>query len=162
MPGPIVRELGAADLERALQLNQAAVPAVGALEADGLERLVAMAESALALEDEGEVVGFALALPPGTDYGSNNYRWFSSRYDRFVYLDRIAVAPSHQGQGLGHVLYDAVEQRTDAPVFLCEVNTRPRNEVSLRFHRRRGFRELSEEEPYGDGTRVVMLEKRLR
>ena len=145
-----VRLLTPTDLDRVLAINESGVPGVGTIEAAALAHLVA--ESSIALvatvdEAAGEVVaGFCLVLPPGADYGSVNYRWFSERYDDFVYLDRIAIAPGFQGRGLGRALYDEVERRADAAWFLLEVNLRPRNDGSLAFHDRLGFVEVGQQE----------------
>jgi asparaginyl-tRNA synthetase len=78
-------------------------------------------------------------LLPGADYGSPNYEFFCERLDNFVYLDRVAVTENFQGIGIGAALYREVEMKTDAEWFALEVNTKPRNEGSLRFHAREGF-----------------------
>jgi predicted GNAT superfamily acetyltransferase len=110
---------------------------------------------------DGTVAGFCQVLPRGAKYGSLNYAWFSARYDDFIYLDRVAVAPEHRGKGIGGRLYDEVERRTRATWFLLEVNLRPRNDGSLRFHGRRGFAEVGQlETDYG--ALVSMMAKRLR
>lgn len=137
-----------------LELNNAAVPAVGLLDAPGLARLVGMAVTALVAELDGEVVGFCIVLAPGADYASVNYGWFAERYDRFAYLDRVAIDPASQGRGIGRELYDRVEaeaiERGDAELFCLEVNVRPRNDTSLAFHARLGFTEVGQQEtPYG-------------
>jgi predicted GNAT superfamily acetyltransferase len=99
-------------------------------------------------------------LPPGASYGSMNYAWFSARYEDFVYLDRVAVAATHRGAGLGSALYAEVERRTRAPHFTLEVNLRPRNDGSLRFHARHGFVEVGQlETDYG--ARVSLMAKAL-
>jgi hypothetical protein len=80
-----------------------------------------------------------------------NYRWFAERYDDFVYLDRVAIAPRAQRRGLGRAMYDEVarrarEVRPSATVFALEVNLRPRNDPSLAFHERLGFAEVGQQE----------------
>ena len=157
-----VRPLDEGDLAEVLERNNAEVPAVGELDADRLAGLVAMAESALAADLDGELAGFVIALPPGVAYTSPNYRWFSRRHDDFAYIDRVVVLPKGRGHGIGRVLYDAVVARTVAPVLLAEVNTEPRNDVSLAFHDRYGFTAVGEGAPYGDDTRVRYLERSLR
>lgn len=149
-----VRDLTPADLPRVLELNNAAVPAVGLLDAPGLARLAELAVTALVAEVDGEVVGFCIVLAPGVDYGSVNYGWFDERYDRFAYLDRVAIDPAFQGRGIGRELYDRVEAeaitRGDADLFCLEINVRPRNDTSLAFHERLGFTEVGQQEtPYG-------------
>lgn len=161
MSPPDLRPVEGADLEAVLALNQAHVPAVGDLDLAGLASLAELAETAVVAEVAGQVVGFVIALPPGVDYASPNYRWFSQRYDAFVYVDRVAVGASQQRRGIGRALYEAVASATTAPVFCCEVNLRPRNEVSLRFHDRLGFRAVGEQETERGAKRVVLLARSL-
>lgn len=156
-----VRPISTADLDGVLALNQAHVPAVGSLDRPALERLSGQAETAILAEVGDALAGFLVALPPGADYHSPNYRWFSDRYEDFVYVDRLAVAADRQRSGIGHALYDAVEAATTAALLCCEVNLRPRNDASLRFHDRRGFRAVGEQDTEGGAKRVVLLAKRV-
>lgn len=156
-----IRPIVAGDLDDLLAANQDHVPAVGPLDLDRLRGLVTMAESALIAEVGGALAGFVIALPPGVAYTSANYRWVSERFDDFVYVDRIVVLPETARRGLGRRLYDEVVAATTAEVLVAEVNTRPRNDVSLAFHDRCGFREVGTAEPYGDGIEVVYLVKEL-
>jgi predicted GNAT superfamily acetyltransferase len=100
-------------------------------------------------------------LPPKADYGSLNYAWFGERYDDFAYLDRVAVAQAHRNKGIGGLLYREVERRATARWFTLEVNVRPMNEGSLRFHARLGFVEVGQRET-DYGTRVSLMAKELR
>lgn len=156
-----VRPLTSDDLADVLAANNVEVPKVSELDDHALRGLVTLSESALGAEVDGQLGGFVLALPPGVAYTSANYRWLSERYDDFVYIDRIVVFPTSQGNGLGRALYDAVIDATEAPVLLAEVNTRPRNDASLAFHERYGFEEVGRAEPYGDGLEVAYLAKDL-
>jgi predicted GNAT superfamily acetyltransferase len=45
----------------------------------------------------GEVDGFLMAFDQGAAYDSPNYLWFRQRYRRFVYVDRVVVAPAARG-----------------------------------------------------------------
>ena len=160
-----VRFLTLDDLEPVLAINQAAVPAVGSIDAARLAHLYDQSTLALAAWHspgaESPVVGFCLVLGPGADYGSVNYRWFAERYDDFAYLDRVAIDPAFQGLGLGRELYEEVERRVDAPWFTLEVNLRPRNDGSLAFHERLGFEEVGQQET-DYGFLVSLQAKRLR
>ena len=159
-----VRLLVPADLDRVLAINESGVPGVGPIDASQLAHLVDESSMALVatVDDptDDTVAGFCLVLPPGADYGSVNYRWFSERYDDFVYLDRVAIAPEFQGRGLGRELYDEVERRADAAWFTLEVNLRPRNDGSLAFHDRLGFVEVGQQET-NYGTLVSLMAKPL-
>jgi uncharacterized protein len=99
----------------------------------------------------------------GLDYASLNYKWLSSRYDQFAYVDRIAVAKDQRGRNIGKALYDAVIERfADArDVLLAEVNLAPPNPGSLRFHKRNGFREVGERWEIEGQKGVVYLERKL-
>lgn len=156
-----IRDLAAEDLPHVLELNNAAVPAVGSLGDAELARLVDMASVAVVAEDGDTVVGFALGLPPGVAYASENYRYFADRLDDFHYLDRVVVDPSASRRGVGSALYDEVERRCGAPAFVCEVNLRPRNDDSLAFHERRGFRQVGTQDTEGGAKTVALLRKDL-
>jgi predicted GNAT superfamily acetyltransferase len=156
-----IRDLRASDLPETHALNEAGTPGVATATVEHLGWLLERASMALGVELDARLAAFCLVLPPGTDYRSDNYRWFSERYDDFVYLDRVAVAEAHRGRGLGSALYREVERRANAAWFTLEVNLRPRNDGSLRFHARHGFEEVGQlETDYG--CLVSLMVKRLR
>ena len=147
------------ELPRILELNKAAVPAVNLLNTQESRNLFSQAEYFQCLWLDQEVIGFVIALVPGATYESPNYRWFESRYDQFLYVDRIVIDPSHQGNGFGRMFYDKLKEfagQKQIPRITCEVNLRPKNESSLRFHRRYGFRQVGVQETEG-GTKQVSL-----
>ena len=143
------------DLETIHHINQGAVPAVGTETLEALGEIADQSTIALVAEVDEVIAGFCLVLAPGADYASMNYRWFTERYTDFVYLDRIAVTPTHHGRGIGRAMYAeverlAAERRPSATQFTLEVNLRPRNEPSLGFHARLGFCEVGQlETDYG-------------
>ena len=156
-----IRALEPADLDACVALNNAAVPALSEADRGKLARLVESGLVSLVAEQEGEIVGFCVNFAPGADYESVNYRWFCERYDDFVYLDRIVVAPEARGMGIGAAMYAAVEEHiAGTPWLCCEVNLRPRNDGSLRFHARLGFVEVGQQET-DYGILVSMLAKDL-
>jgi uncharacterized protein len=144
-----------------LTLNRASVQELSELDEQRLGWLLSIAHRCLVVERDGEVVAFALAFAPDTAYDSENYRWFSKRFARFLYLDRVVVAESLRRHGTGTLLYDAIE---DAAVELermvCEVNVLPRNDASLAFHRARGYVEIGRLE-HGPQKVVALLSKEL-
>lgn len=156
-----IRDITDADLTAIHMLNEAGTPGVHGEPPEQLAAITRECCMALVAEVEGAVAAFCQVLPPSAKYPSMNYAWFSARYADFIYLDRVAVAPEHRGKGIGNRLYDEVERRARATWFLLEVNLRPRNDGSLRFHARRGFTEVGQlETDYG--ALVSMMAKRLR
>lgn len=159
---PRIRDFVPDDLEAVWNMNQAAVDAVSSVSREQMSVLVAMSRDVLVVDDGTELVGFCNTFNTGAAYDSVNYRWFSERYEDFVYLDRIVIADSQRNRGLGARLYEEVERRMIAaggPYFLaCEVNFDPPNEGSLRFHRRIGFSPVGRQESK-PGLVVEMLAK---
>ena len=146
-----LRPYDPADLPGVHAINQAEVPAVGDETESALGQIADESFIAIVAEEAGRMAGFCLVLAPGADYDSGNYLWFSERYDDFVYLDRVAIAPAFQRRGLGRALYAEVERlaadrRPTASWFTLEVNLRPRNDTSLAFHAALGFVEVGQRE----------------
>ena len=68
--------------------------------------------------------------------------FFNSKDDPFLCIDRIAIKDTYRRQGLGSMLYEKLEMAEYLEYKCCEVNTLPRNDASLSFHERFGFREV--------------------
>jgi uncharacterized protein len=157
-----IRELARRDHERVLELNQASVQELSPLDEQRLEHILALThQSLVAASDNGDVLAFAIAIAPGTDYDSLNYTTLGEMFESFLYLDRIAVADSARRQGLGAALYDAMEAAA-APFgrMVCDVNIEPRNDASLAFHAVRGYREVGEL-AHGGVKTVALMSKEL-
>ncbi|NQW08491.1 MAG: GNAT family N-acetyltransferase [Alphaproteobacteria bacterium] len=164
MTAKTIRAIIAADLEHLRRLNNDAVPAVNALDPPALADLVRMAHSARVVEHQGRAAGFLLALGPGTGYDSLNYRWFEQRYDGFLYIDRVVIDPAIRGAGLGTALYQDLIRQAQAsgvPRLTCEVNLRPPNPRSMRFHLGLGFAPVGTQDTEGARKRVQLLSRSL-
>jgi predicted GNAT superfamily acetyltransferase len=150
-----LRELTREDWPRVLALNDASVQELSELDEQRLAWILSLAHRRLAVEDKRELVAFALAIAPNTAYDSENYRWFSARFERFLYLDRIAVAGPMRRRGIATRLYDAMEAAA-VPLerMVCEVNVSPPNPASLAFHTSRDYVEIGH---LSHGGKVVAL-----
>jgi predicted GNAT superfamily acetyltransferase len=163
----VLRELDAADLPAVVDLNNDAVPAVPLVDEDGMALLTAFASLAVVAVDEEDLrtpLGFLLAIDPGSEYASENYRWFAERSQDFLYIDRIVIGAERRGAGIGRLLYGAAfdKARTDGRrVVTCEVNVRPPNPRSMGFHRSLGFQAVGEQATKGGAVHVALLAARV-
>lgn len=167
-----IRDYRPDDRDQVLALNAANVPEVGEMDGDKLDRFADYAPYIRVVEADGdtdtgatEIVGMLIGLTEDAPYESPNYRWFSERHPRFAYIDRVAVAESQRGKGLGPALYhdfEAWARENDRPMLCAEINVEPPNPRSLRFHEIFGFSVVAEVEPYGSPDyRVAMVTKPL-
>ena len=157
----IVRDMTLDDLNVVHAINEENVPAVGQETFEDLRTIFDVCSINLVAEIDGRVRGFCMVMPPGTDYSSPNYLYFCERHADFVYLDRVAITADAQGRGIGPMLYREVERRSTAPWFALEVNVKPPNEGSMRFHAREGFIEVDRLETR-PGKIVSLMMKPLR
>lgn len=149
-----IRPIQHDDFDQIIEINQSNLEGVGPLDHESLSMLVKQAEHALTVDDGGQLAGFVITLPTGATYESSRYQWFEERLDDYLYLDRIVVADTHRRQGVASRLYDVVEQ--DLPVALEVYET---NQVSLAFHRNRGYEKVGE--LVHEGKTNVMMVNRL-
>ena len=163
---PTIRNIEIADLARVLEINNANTPGVSELTLAELQLDFKNSLHALAIDNEhGEVCAFCITFAPDAPDAGDNHRWFAERYESFVYLDRIAIDSNHQNRGLGVQLYQSVEnmmlQSSEHSMLCCEVNLKPPNPGSLRFHHRIGFTEVGQQSFDTDYT-VSLLAKFVR
>ncbi len=112
-------------------------------------------------EDESGLAGFVIAFPPGLDYWSLNYTWFSERGGDFFYLDRVVVAERSRKSGVGRALYEDIDRfaRGTWSYITLEVNLKPPNPGSLVFHERLGFKQVGVREEENGAKAVALMER---
>jgi uncharacterized protein len=123
-----------------LALNNAHARELSWLDPGRLAHLARKATLALRIGADA----FLLAFDQDADYDSPNFLWFRARHARFVYIDRVVVAPPARGRGYARRLYQAVFQHasvTGHDLVVCEVNSDPPNPASDAFHAAMGFRQ---------------------
>ena len=96
----------AIDRPGALALNAAHEAETAPLDAPALERLLAAAVLARAPRGAaGETLALLIVLDETAGAESPNFRWFAARRARFLYVDRVIVAPAARRTGLARRLY---------------------------------------------------------
>ncbi len=93
----------------------------------------------------GGAEAFLLAFDQHAGYASPNFVWFRQRYERFVYVDRVAVAAAARGRGHARRLYADLLRHARAAGHVriaCEVNSDPPNPASAALHASLGFAEV--------------------
>ena len=134
-----------AQLQSIYDLNQANTPEVGSLESIlHLKQLIDFSAYNLLVLKEDEIIGFIICIREGTAYGSENYKFFSKRLKKFLYVDRVAIDEQHRRSGLGKAIYEDIffQARHDSLPIALEVNTQPVNQPSLNFHEKMGFDQI--------------------
>jgi len=132
------------DLNQILELNQKALPAVSSVNLKEMQHFLKIVDYFKTLKVYNKVAGFLIALTPGKDYNSVNYKWFENKYESFMYVDRIVVAPTYQGHGFGTAFYNDLSNfsKNIIPRITCEVNINPPNKESMLFHTKYGFKQV--------------------
>jgi hypothetical protein len=155
-----IRDAAPTDYGAILALNEADVVSTSAMDRARLEELNGLScYHRVACKDD-QVAAFLLAMQDGAAYENDNFGWFSSRYKRFVYVDRIVVSSTARGLRLGTLLYEdlfAWARRLGIPVAACEYNIVPPNEPSRLFHTKFGFKEQGKQW-VANGTKQVSLQ----
>ena len=144
----LLRDATEADLSAILELNERSVPAVNSLALERLEWLAAESVYFRVADFDTDIAGFLLCMAPEAPYDSPNFRWFKERYEEFLYIDRVAVGYRYQRRGVASALYrDAASfAGSRFRLLAAEINTSPRNEQSLEFHHRLGFRAVGSQD----------------
>ena len=138
---PISKEL----LEDIYRLNQENTPEVGSLpSAQSLQELIKISSNTFYFSKNDELIGFIICFRENSVYGSENYKFFNKNKKKFIYIDRVVVKDAYRRMGFGTKFYkylDKVASEQLLPI-CCEVNSIPRNEISMNFHINNGFKEV--------------------
>ena len=128
-----------------VQLNADAVQWTSPMNLERLNQLHQWSDYHRVVTVDDQVAAFLLVMAATTDYDSTNYIWFKQNYERFLYIDRIVVAPPYAGQQLGSRLYQNLfvyAKTQGVPYITCEYNVVPMNLPSKKFHDRFGFKQV--------------------
>ena len=126
-------------------INQDNVPEVGSLDSiDQQKKLLSVSSYHSILLEDDELIGFAICFRESRPYWSENYKYFENKLDRFLYVDRIAIRNEYRRQGHAKRMYEDIFDfaSQDGLIVTAEVNTKPANQGSIRFHEYMGFKEV--------------------
>jgi predicted GNAT superfamily acetyltransferase len=140
-----IRPARRADIPAIATINLAGRPGLAPLTPENAAEALRLASYFVLAELADQVVGYLIGYTSEARYEGDEFVWFRSRFDRFLYVDQVAVAPTHRRAGIGAQLYGRAAAHADAhglPALVCEVNLDPPNPASLAFHARLGFREV--------------------
>lgn len=165
LPHHRIRPLETRDHADVLAINAASQPAVALLARSDLTGQFSLCGTHWVAErfesGSARVVGYLLTFDSDeADYQDEEMVALRQQVTRpFVYVGQIAVAPDQRRRGLGGAFYELIfraARERGRPIVCCDVNVRPPNDASLRFHQRLGFVPLAEMET-SIGFRVVLL-----
>ena len=141
------------------EINQQQVPKVGSVSLEEFLNLIKISNISYGFMKKGICFGFLICLRENTNYQSINYKFFQKRHNKFLYIDRIAIANKYQSSGIGSNLYSkllSIKDKFNIPI-CAEVNIDPPNEVSINFHIKHGFSKITES-TIKEGYSVVYME----
>ena len=128
-------------------LNQDNTPEVGELDSiDSLSKLINMSAVNFYVLEGDKIIGFVICFREGSEYKSSNYNYFKNKEDKFLYIDRVVIKESHRRRGAGSYLYNHLYDlvKKEGIPLCCEVNIMPKNQISLNFHYKKGFKDDGE------------------
>ena len=159
----IIRDVREHELDLVLALNNAAGPGILPMDAGKLRFFWENADYFRVAEKDGHLAGFLVALTQDAPHDSPNFLWFRERYPEFLYIDRIVIASTRRGAGVGRVFYGDVQSFSEVrvPRLCAEVFLEGSNHPALLFHGSFGFREVGQHVMPGHGLRAAMLVKEL-
>ena len=128
-------------------LNQENTPEVGLIDnIDSFATLIELSSTSLLAEYKNQIVGFVICFRENSIYGSENYKFFNNKKDKFIYIDRVVIKTGFRRMGFGTYIYRALDELASKELLpiCCEVNSFPKNDISLNFHTKSGFEEVGE------------------
>ena len=92
-------------------------------------------------------MGVLIGYGHDVDYDHKNLTWLRARFDSFFYIDRVIIDARAQGKSYGRMLYadfEAEARKRGYARLTCEVNSKPDNPGSHKFHLALGFEPIED------------------
>jgi len=134
-------------LENLYSLNQQNTPEVGSIDdIESFRKLFELSSTSLLAEYKDQIIGFIICFRENSIYASENYKFFNNKKDRFIYIDRVVIKSGFRRMGFGTRIYRLLDELAsiDLLPICCEVNSFPKNDISINFHTKSGFAEVGE------------------
>lgn len=154
-----IRNIIEPEFSDVLKLNDGEVQQTSPMDLDKLRSLVRMSSYCKVAVSGKQIVAFLIALRENAPYENENYLWFASRFQKFLYVDRIVVSSNFGGRGVGSQLYVdlfAFAKAQSVGVITCEYNINPPNHASRAFHDKFGFKALGTQWAAGGAKQVSL------
>ncbi len=158
-----LRDAKRSDIDTIVSINESAIPAVNYVSYNEFEWFFhRKLYFKIAENSHGAISGFLLVLPSGLEYKSLNYKWFSSKYDKFAYIDRIVVMDKFKKNGIGKSLYLDLEKNiSDYELIACEFNIKPPNPTSKKFHESLSYENVGYQLTENETKKVSLMIKKI-
>ena len=158
-----LRDAKHSDIDKIVQINKSAIPAVNYVSYNEFEWfLKRKLYFKIAENSHGAISGFLLVLPSGLDYKSLNYKWFSGRYKKFAYIDRIVIMDEFKKNGIGKSLYLDLEKNIrEYELIACEFNIEPPNPISKKFHESLNYENVGYQLTENETKKVSLMIKKI-
>lgn len=159
----IFRDVHEHELDSILGLNNNASSVILPLDMTHMKHFYTNAEYFRVCEHNGVVAGFLVAFGSDAPHTSSNFHWFQEQYQDFLYIDRIVIANSLRGSGVGRSFYADIQSYAEVryPILACEVLTEQDSDPVRLFHGSFGFSEVGQHVMPENGLRASMLIKQL-
>ena len=158
-----LRDAEYSDIDKIVRINESAIPAVNYVSYNEFEWFLnRKLYFKIAENSHGAISGFLLVLPSGLEYKSLNYMWFSRRYDKFAYIDRIVIMDEFKKNGIGKSLYLDLEKNIGEYEFIaCEFNIEPPNLISKKFHESLNYENVGYQLTENETKKVSLMIKKI-
>ena len=142
-----------------IKLNSENIPAVGRLDEKSFKRFLDYSDYFKLVKYHNRFIGFMIGILPNRPYDSVNYKWFEKKYNSFIYIDRIVISFKYQNKGFGTLFYDDLKDcfKYSCDSMTCEVNIIPKNDISMKFHKKYGFKEVGQQRTE-NGKKLVSMQ----
>ena len=158
-----LRDAEHSDIDKIVRINESAIPAVNYVSYNEFEWFLSRKlYFKIAENSHGAISGFLLVLPSGLEYKSLNYKWFSGRYDKFAYIDRIVIMDEFKKNGIGKSLYLDLEKNiSEYELIACEFNIEPPNPISKKFHESLNYENVGYQLTENETKKVSLMIKKI-